>query len=98
MTSYFFPGDRALADSRARGGGVSHAQSAHVERLVELQLQQTPRAVVRTTTPPLYLRLANTPRNWEGVVRFDRDARHGFLMVTDRYPTTLLAYVAAASP
>jgi hypothetical protein len=67
-----------------------------VERLVELK--QMPRAIVRTATPPLYLELANTPRNWEGVVRFDDDTRRGFLLVSDRHPTTLLAYVAASPP
>jgi hypothetical protein len=58
-----------------------------VERLVEYRY--TPRGIRRTDTPPLWLELAADGRNWEGLVRF----ADGFLLVTDTFPKTLLAYV-----
>ena len=102
VINYFYPGDRNLlrpaTDSLARrhGTGPTHRRSAVVERLVEYR--STPRGIRRTDTPPLWLELAANGRNWEGVVRFG----DGFLLVTDTFPKTLLAYVpgpsTAASP
>jgi hypothetical protein len=44
--------------------------------------------------PPIQLELIDDlhPRNWEGLVRLDP---HGFLLATDTYPETLLAFVPA---
>jgi hypothetical protein len=72
------------------GMGASHRRrnAAVVERLVELQI--TPNGIRRTATPPIWLRLASgTGRNWEGIARFG----DGFLLATDTFPETLLAYV-----
>jgi hypothetical protein len=39
---------------------------------------------------PIYLELLDEDsRNWEGIVRYG----DGFLLVTDKFPTTILAYV-----
>lgn len=94
--NYFFPGERDILqpgpDSLAIrfGTGASHRRSAVVERLVAFQ--STSDGIVRTDTPPITLRLASSGdgRNWEGLARWgDR----GFLLATDRFPRTMLAFV-----
>jgi len=94
VINYFYPGERDLlqpaADSVALryGIGRTHAQEDVVERLVEYQLVGN--RIERTDSPPLWLRLQpGIGRNWEGIVRFG----DGFLLATDRFPTSLLAYV-----
>lgn len=92
--NYFFPGDDSLRAANdpladAFGRGPTHAQNNHVERLVELQL--APNGIRLSGTPPIQLALESEPRNWEGIVRLDE---RGFLLVTDRFPETILAFVA----
>ena len=64
-----------------------------VERLLEFQV--TPTGIVRTDTPALPLQLLpnNVARNWEGVVRLQTAELNGFLIITDSFPETILAYV-----
>lgn len=95
--NYFYPGERDVLqpapDSIALryGRGASHRRSAVVERLVAFRT--TPNGIVHAVdTPPIAIELAQRGegRNWEGIARWgDR----GFLLVTDRFPTTLLAFV-----
>ena len=93
ITNYFYPGEedvlKPTTDSLAVhfGQGNTHRTLEVVERLVEYQY--APSGIRRTETPPVQLALSETGRNWEGVARFD----DGFLLATDRYPSTLLAYV-----
>ncbi len=95
--NYLYPGDiekLELADdplSRQYGQGASHAGSEVVERLVEFHILDE--KVVLTQTAPIQLLLAadGEARNWEGIVRLDGV---GFLLVTDRYPETILGFVA----
>jgi hypothetical protein len=97
VINYFFPGDSHLdlgPDPLALtyGAGPTHAQQKIVERLVELQY--TPRGITRVEAPPLQLQLLDgVARNWEGVVRLKSSGVSGFLLVTDRFPETLLAFV-----
>lgn len=94
--NYFFPGEREVLqpgpDSIALqfGTGASHRRSAVVERLVAFQF--TPDGIVRADTPPIVLQLApnGEGRNWEGLVRL---GERGFLLATDRFPHTMLAFV-----
>jgi len=94
--NYFYPGDKGKLNPAADEltdlypAGPTHAQSEVVERLVEFQY--TPAGVVRTDTPPIQLQLLSggDARNWEGIVRLDE---RGFLLVTDKYPQTILAFV-----
>lgn len=45
-----------------------------------------------TNTPPIQLQLIDgVSRNWEGLVRLDE---RGFLLITDEFPETILAFVA----
>ena len=75
------------------GEGRSHAGSRTVERLVPLQV--TADGVTLAPQPPLQLRLIGdfAPRNWEGIVPFARDEFDGFLLATDGFPRTILAFV-----
>ena len=96
VINYFFPGERRklnpAVDSLALafGTGVTHSRYRAVERLVELQYR--PEGIVRTETPPLLLELEGEgqARNWEGIVRLDD---RGFLIATDEYPETILAFL-----
>lgn len=94
--NYFYPGDSVLLrpdlDSlKARfGAGPTHLREATVERLVEFRLDGA--RIVRTERPPIQLELlgAARSRNWEGIARLgDR----GFLLATDKYPETMLAFI-----
>ena len=68
--------------------GKTHSMFKHVERLVEYQIKNN--SIKRTTTSPIQLELNEESRNWEGLVRLDRN---GFLMIVDEYPRTILAFV-----
>ena len=88
-------GERALEPSsdplaERYGEGATHARSTSVERLVELQYH--PNGITFTETPPVQLELVYQvgPRNWEGLALLDG---LGFLLVTDKFPGTLLSFV-----
>ena len=94
VINYFYPGERDLLKpapdsvAMAHRPGATHRASDVVERLVEYR--HTPTGIRRTDTPPVWLKLGGgTGRNWEGVVRFG----DGFLVATDKFPSTMLAYV-----
>jgi len=95
LFNYFYPGDNSLRPILRRLGGAlpTDQQAPPVERLVEFQLTTT--GIVRTATPavPLQLLPDNVARNWEGVVRLQTPELNGFLIVTDSFPETILAYV-----
>jgi hypothetical protein len=94
----FFPGDITYlkpAPDRLTaefGTGPTHSRSAAVERLIELWY--TAEGILLTDTPPVQLELVNDgkSRNWEGIVRLDE---RGFLLMTDKHPDTILAFVPA---
>jgi hypothetical protein len=95
VINYFFPGDtsqKPASDPIAQqtGQGATHSQYNQVERLLELQY--TAQGIQRTDTPPIQLTLIPDARNWEGIVRLDK---RGFLLVTDKFPETILAFVPA---
>jgi hypothetical protein len=92
----FYAGERSLRTeddplSMAFGEGKTHSQLDIVERLIELQY--SPDGITLTGTPPIQLQLVgrNRPRNWEGLARLDEI---GFLMVTDKWPETILGFIA----
>jgi hypothetical protein len=95
VINYFFPGDQEQATdqdllAQQYGRGATHAGSQIVERLVELQY--SPQSITLVETPPIQLQLRSDgeARNWEGIVRLDE---MGFLLVTDKYPETILGFV-----
>lgn len=96
VINYLYPGDAKKLDlapdalAAKYGQGASHAASSVVERLVEMEW--TPQGIVLTDRAPIQLQLLpdNQARNWEGLVRLPG---RGFLLVTDSFPGTLLAFV-----
>lgn len=98
VINYNFPGDGRLqeADTLIEPyiEGATHRQSAGVERLVEMQYAAD--GITLINQPPIQLVLLEDElRNWEGIVRLDD---LGFLLVTDKFPTTILGFVPYASP
>lgn len=97
--NYNFPGTPALQTDNdplaaVYGEGATHAQSAVVERLVKFQY--TPDGIMMIERPPIQLQLTGGDgRNWEGIVRLDD---RGFLLVTDKFPTTILGFVPFQEP
>lgn len=96
--NYLFPGEyRRLdpaPDVQASGheAGAVHLGSGAVERLLAFAYRGS--EIVRMDREPIWLQPAadGIPRNWEGVARLDD---RGFLIVTDRFPTTMLAFIRA---
>ena len=72
------------------GIGPTHAENNVVERLIELEY--TGNEIILADTPPIQLQLLgdDEARNWEGIVRLDD---RGFLLVTDKFPETILAFI-----
>lgn len=99
VTNYLYAGEAGLLNpapdsvALAHGVGESHRQRVAVERLVEFEMRDD--RIVRTSTPPVWIQLTEgTGRNWEGIVRY----RDGFLVATDTFPETILAFVSGSSP
>ncbi|MFP3927863.1 MAG: hypothetical protein ACLFUP_03080 [Desulfobacteraceae bacterium] len=98
VMNFFFPGDKSkLRPARDRlrrlhGIGKTHSRREAVERIVELRIRGS--RVELTERPPVQMELAvdRRPRNWEGLVKL---APHGFLAATDKYPSTILAFIPA---
>jgi hypothetical protein len=95
--NYQFPGETELlkapkVDALAQkyGQGETHGKLPQVERLVEFQYSAT--GITMTDRAPVQLVLVDeaTVRNWEGIARLDG---RGFLIATDTYPATILAFV-----
>ncbi len=95
VINYYYPGDSLLLTpavdyySSKFGLGKSHTQFKPVERL--LLLHSGNKDISYTNLPPIYINLHNNKgRNWEGLVKLEDK---GFLIITDYYPSTLLAFV-----
>jgi hypothetical protein len=96
VINYFYPPESDKLDPANDlwaikfGEGPSHAKCATVERL--LQFRYTEQGILKTDVPPIQLQLVSTEvcRNWEGLVRLPG---RGFLLVTDKYPETILGFL-----
>jgi len=70
------------------GIGESHFTSKVIERLVQFKIKGN--EIVLANSIPIYIKLLeNDSRNWEGIARLD----DGFLIATDMFPKTILAFV-----
>lgn len=92
--NYFFTGDRNLVPEQdllavRYGKGPTHRQQKTVERLVEFAYREN--GITLTNNPPIQLELDQAGRNWEGIVRLEEK---GFLIMTDKFPETILGFVA----
>jgi hypothetical protein len=89
VINYFFPGDTDLAAKVDPLDYGTPGPFPQVERLVPLRF--TGGDVELTDDAPVDLLLeSEDARNWEGLVVLDD---RGFLLVTDKYPDTLLGFV-----
>jgi len=88
--NYFWPGDFKLLNPNIDPKSINKKDILPVERLLEFQLLDD--SIIRTNTPPLEIKLSEfgDSRNWEGIVRLDDI---GFLIVTDKFPGSILAFV-----
>ena len=93
--NYFWPGYRKYINPEKDvyvhqfGKGETHKKYEHVERLLEFQISNN--GVIPTGTQPVEFVLEeNNPRNWEGLVRLDN---LGFLIISDEFPKTILAFI-----
>ena len=96
VINYFYPGDKKILKPSKDllvskyGQGLTHSKSDRVERLVQYKMHGD--KVVLSNTPHIELELEGekTSRKWEALARYENK---GFLIATDKYPTTILAYV-----
>ena len=90
VTNYFWPGDYKLLKPNLNYTITAEKDIKPVERLLEFQIVSG--TIVRTGTPPIDIKLSEfgDSRNWEGIVRLDDK---GFLIVTDKFPGTILAFI-----
>ena len=94
--NYFYPGDKSTLKpskdllAHNYGEGPTHSKSDRVERLVEYRINKN--RIILTDNAHLELELEGekTSRKWEALARYENK---GFLIATDKYPTTILAYV-----
>ena len=93
--NYNFPGTEDVQTdndplAQTYGEGTTHAQSDTVERLVEFQYDAD--GITMIAQAPIQLQLLDSgdSRNWEGIVRLNDQ---GFLLVTDKFPSTILGFV-----
>lgn len=72
------------------GIGKSQRNSPNIERLLEFQISDS--LIYRTETPPIQIKLSASGkgRNWEGITKLKN---YGFLIITDYFPGTVLAYI-----
>ncbi len=101
VINYYYPPERRKLDPAPdpelvqAGDLENYDPEACIERLLELRIVRDGDecgVIERTATPPVNLALLpdNECRNWEAVVRL---GNRGFLLMTDQYPGTLMAFV-----
>ncbi len=90
VTNYFWPGDYKLLKPDFNYTITAKKDIKSVERLLEFQI--IGENIIRTETLPINIKLSEfgDSRNWEGIVRLDDK---GFLIVTDKFPGTILAFI-----
>ncbi|MEP0265480.1 hypothetical protein [Dokdonia sp.] len=97
VINYFYHKEKALSVVKDQviewydiEQGITHQKNPFVERLVELQYKDG--KISLSDHKPIQLELEQEEsRNWEGIVRLENK---GFLLITDKFPTTILAFVS----
>jgi hypothetical protein len=94
VVNCFYPGDKNILPlfdplTARFGQGLTHSQNETVERLVEMHYSKS--GITIADKPPVLLTLiADSNRNWEGLALLKG---RGFLLITDKFPETILAFV-----
>ncbi len=94
--NYNYPGDSDMLNpgndniAADYGIGFSHSETNIVERIIKFDLNDS--AATFTNNNPVYIELDlnNGGKNWEGITLFRSS---GFLLVTDKFPETIIAFV-----
>tara|TARA_B100000427_G_scaffold329255_1_gene344730 strand:+ start:605 stop:1549 length:945 start_codon:yes stop_codon:yes gene_type:complete len=88
--NYYWPGDKKnLNPALDKVSKSKKGSDKTVERLVEFKI--TNNHIELTNEEPINLILeSDKSRNWEGMVRLEES---GFLIITDKYPRMIFAYV-----
>ncbi len=93
--NYFYPGETQKLNPapdeliKRFGIGKSQKKSEYIERLVKFRI--TKNKIELVNSAPIYIKLPGEEgRNWEGIARLNKK---GFLIATDTYPKTILAFV-----
>ncbi len=93
VINYHWPGENSLLNpgpDPLNLSGQARKKGQAVERLLEMEIRED--GVYLSGKPALRLPadLTDYSRNWEGLVRLDD---RGFLLMTDRAPETILAFI-----
>ncbi len=91
VTNYFWPGDYDLLKPDLNYTIAKKEDIKPAERLLEFLILDG--QIFRTEKPPIDIKISEfgDSRNWEGVVRLDDK---GFLIATDKFPGTILAFIS----
>ncbi len=93
--NYLYLGDinklKPEADSIAIKFGLGKSQSlvSGIERIICFRILDD-KVHLEEDQSPVYIKLTGKGRNWEGIVKLDEK---GFLIITDKFPETILAFV-----
>ncbi|MCK5086611.1 MAG: hypothetical protein KAQ90_03775, partial [Melioribacteraceae bacterium] len=89
VINYYYPGDYSSLKPDTENL-KNFDKDFPVERMIELQIVED--RIQTTNKESIYLNSIGYPdgRNWEGIVKFGED---GFLIITDRYPKSILGYL-----
>ena len=70
--------------------GISDSKTRVVERLINFKIEND--HIILEDNAPIQIKLSdrNNSRNWEGIVKYDS---LGFLVITDKFPRTIFAYI-----
>eukprot|EP01129_Flabellula_baltica_P010544 TRINITY_DN4470_c0_g1_i1.p1 TRINITY_DN4470_c0_g1~~TRINITY_DN4470_c0_g1_i1.p1 ORF type:complete len:223 (-),score=30.92 TRINITY_DN4470_c0_g1_i1:8-676(-) len=71
----------------------THLQYPQIESLIHLHYDNTTQTITTLPTPPIYLQLTSKIRNWEGLAKLSTQHHSGFLLATDKFPSTILSYI-----
>lgn len=71
------------------GIGISNNPQRGIERIIQFQILED--KIIFGDQLPVYLELSENGRNWEGIAELEGK---GFLVVTDKHPETILAFVS----
>ena len=90
--NYFWPGEKDKLkpgkDIYLEKGSSNHSLES-IERIIELEIKDE--MISMSGSEPIQLfSKSDSSRNWEGIVRYEKDS---FLIVTDKYPRMILGLV-----
>ena len=85
--NYYYPGEFLKLKPNIKNKDIA------IEQILELQIINN--QIIRTDKTPIKISNLNAKngRNWEGIVRLN----NGFLIITDMFPETIMAYYKSSN-